>query len=580
MTSKATSDSFYWQTARDSLLTEAALNMFQVALRHEGEDFDRAKDIIDREYEEARGREEAQRHGGNFATFIRVFEEAGWMYLEEDRGRRVIRVTPAGHQAKALLIKTPDLLKIVPHFITELLARYQLNNPAGPETIRNESIREEMSRSNIFPYYTIWKIMRGCDNTLTTEELRRFVFRLQRREDVDKVIAQIRSYRRDVKLGRSEDELNKKYPPPITGAVGEPKYIMGRAGKHIGKHPPLITKPKANTYVLNDVYLPLIDEVLSNEPVYKDYIDADTWFRDYGKPVLIEEEYVPFSLDINNPDAKLNYQEVPDDDPVWQQVRDLVNINARNILFVGPPGTSKTTYALAIGAKLAEYNPKRFHNIQLHQSYGYDDFVEGYVPNEKPERLAPFYLKDKVFLRACAQAQRDDPANLHVLVVDEINRGDPSRIFGEAMTYIERRDEPFELPYSGRRVLVPSNLVLLSTMNPYDKSIADLDQAMDRRFEKITMDPSGEILRRILVDINQMDTALAGRIVGFFNSLSREVENRIGHAYFKGARDLNSFRKVWEHKILPLLNKELRYDQERRQKLITLYADTFGALDT
>lgn len=567
--------SFRWRTARDSLLTERALNMFQIALAHEGEDFDEVKDQIDREYERAQGRDEAQRHGGNFATFIRVFEEAGWMYLRQEGNRKLITVTPAGRQAHALLMKVPDVLKAVPYFLVELLSKFQLNNPAGPETVRNRLLKDEIEQSDIFPYYTIWKIMRSLENYVTTDELRRFVFRIRRMEDIPATVQTVKQYRQDLERGLDEDQLNAKYQPPLSGAAGETKYIMPRAGTHVGKSLPLITKPDAKTFVLNDAYLPFIDEVLANEPVYGDYIDADTWFRDYGKPVLIEEEYIPFSIPIDDPEAKLRYEPVPDDDPVWQQASALVNMNSRNILFVGPPGTSKTTYALRIAARLCDYEPRRFHNIQLHQSYGYEDFVQGFVPDEKSNKPSAFALKDKIFLRACAEAQRDEPNVLHCLVIDEFNRGDPSRVFGEAMTFIERRDEIFELPYSSSRVLVPSNLVILATMNPYDKSIADLDQAMDRRFDKIVMAPNGEILRKILVDQNGMDVALAGAVVGFFNRLSGEIQNRIGQAYFKDARDLDTLRKVWIHKVLPLLNKELRHSEEKRTELIDLFNKSF-----
>lgn len=547
-----TSD-FYWQTARDSLLTEPALMMYQIAVQYDGHNFDDVKVEIDDQYDTARGRDTStQRHGGNFQTFIRVFEEAGWMYIDNEG---MVRVTDAGHQAEVLLTRVPDFLKVVPFYLVELLSRYQLNNPTGPNSIRNENIRSATQSSNVFPYWTLWRVMRACDNRITTDELKRFVFRLHRTEDIAQTIDLIRAYRNDVERGLREDELNNQYPAPLQGAVGEPKYIMARAGTHIGTRQSLITKPSPSTYELNPVFEDLIDAVLENEPVFKEYLDENTWMRDYGRPVIIEQEFLPFSM---VEDAQtLDYEIVPDDDPVWVKVKNLVEDGVRNILFVGPPGTSKTWYALHIGAKLVNYQKKCFKNIQFHQSFGYEDFMEGYVPSEVT--TGSFVLKAKTFLYICSLAHRDRE-HLYSLVIDELNRGDPSRIFGEALTYIERRDELFTLS-SGTAAVVPSNLVILSTINPFDRSIADIDMAMERRFAKIEMPPDRVLLRKILTE-NGWPEQGAGRIVGFFDQLRRIFEDRIGHAYFKNAKNPSGLERVWQYEILPVLNKEFRFRQD------------------
>mgnify|MGYP001159260499 CR=1 FL=1 len=544
---------FYWQTARDSLLTEAALTMYQVAVQYNGYNFDDVKFEIDEQYDTARGRETStQRHGGNFQTFIRVFEEAGWMYIDSEG---IIRITDAGYQAQVLLTRVPDFLKAVPFYLIELLSRYQLNNPTGPNSIRNEDIQVATQNSNVFPYWTIWRIMRSCDNHLTTDELRRFVFRLHRTENITQTINQIRAYRNDVENGLPEGELNTRYPAPLQGAVGEPKYIMARAGTHIGTRQSLITKPNPSTYELNPVFEDLIDAVLENEPVFQDYLDENTWMRDYGRPVMVEQEFLPFTMveDVQT----LEYEAIPDDDPVWVKVKNLIEDGVRNILFVGPPGTSKTWYALHIGAKLVNYQKMCFRNIQFHQSFGYEDFMEGYVPSERT--VGSFVLKAKTFLYICSLAHRNRE-HLYSLVIDELNRGDPSRIFGEALTYIERRDESFTLS-SGTPAVVPSNLVILSTINPFDKSIADIDMAMERRFAKIEMPPDRELLRKILTE-NGWSDQNTGRIIGFFDQLGRIFENRIGHAYFKNAKTPASLERVWQYEILPVLNKEFRFRQD------------------
>lgn len=574
MATQIQDNSFYWQTARDSLLTPAAITMFEIAIGFDGVDFDTAKAEIDRRYESIRGVQESQRHGGNFQTFINVFEESGWIIRQFNvNGTSTIRVTDAGRQAHDLIKNVPDFLKAIPYFLLELFSRYQLNNPSGPNETRNRIIDEATRSSNIFPYWTIWKIMRECSNQISSDELRRFVFQLKRTEDIDSTINQIMRFRNDINNGVPVSELNIRYPAPLEGAVGEPKYIMARAGIHIGNKPPVIVKPDNRTYELNDAYLPLIDEVLANEPVFRDFIDNDTWTRNYGKPVEIVEEEIPFidpNHELENP---LDYMEINDENIFWKQVNDLIVLGCRNILFVGPPGTSKTTFALAIGAKLVDNQGYRFQNIQFHQSFSYEDFIEGYVPDSDEKKQTPFVLKDKVFVKFCKRAYRD-PDNNYVLIIDELNRGEPSRIFGDTLTYIERRNELFQLS-SGNSFIIPNNLIIIATMNPIDKSIADLDMALDRRFEKIQFLPDKNILRDIVITKNGMDNSLGGLLTGFFEYLSRELDNRIGHAYFKDAKDISSLRLVWSHKVLPLIEKELRFSQEKLTAIKQQFDSTF-----
>ena len=113
----------------------------------------------------------------------------------------------------------------------------------------------------------------------------------------------------------------------------------------------------------------------------------------------------------------LSYSLLPDTDDYWIIVDQLVNSGVRNILFVGPPGTSKTWYALHIAAKLTEYKKTRFRNIQFHQSFGYEDFMEGYIPTANSQ--SGFTLVPKTFLEICTLAKNDNE-NLYVLVIDEL----------------------------------------------------------------------------------------------------------------------------------------------------------------
>ena len=237
------------------------------------------------------------------------------------------------------------------------------------------------------------------------------------------------------------EQLDATYPPELKKVLFQsPKYIMGRSGTQVGKYPPIIFKEGASKWRINGYYLPFIDEILKNEPVFKEHLTENSWMAEHGKCIKFWEEIIaPPGLeeaqeeeDEDLPDA------LPDDDSVWQQTKDLLDHGAAGIIYSGPPGTGKTWYADKIAIKLTGGKSKRIKHIQFHPSYNYDDFIEGYVPAGKEGSEPLFKTVDKIFLQLCEAARRD-PDNIYVIVIDEFSRGDPSRVFGELLTYIERK---------------------------------------------------------------------------------------------------------------------------------------------
>jgi 5-methylcytosine-specific restriction enzyme B len=224
-------------------------------------------------------------------------------------------------------------------------------------------------------------------------------------------------------------------------------------------------------------------------------------------------------------------------------------------------------YAAKIADLLTEADESRRRFVQFHPSYQYEDFMQGFVPRPDGDG---FLFKDKYFVEMCRTAQ-ENPDKRFVLVVDELSRGDPGRVFGEALTYVERskRGLQFDLA-SGQALTVPSNLVVLATMNPLDRGVDEVDAAFERRFAKIAMEPDREILEKRL-EQNGVEEYLGRGVLNFFgraNSYAAQTpQGAVGHTYFWNVTDQATLRSVWEHQLRFLIEKAYRLDPETREGL-------------
>ncbi|WP_419189003.1 McrB family protein [Stieleria marina] len=249
-----------------------------------------------------------------------------------------------------------------------------------------------------------------------------------------------------------------------------------------------------------------------------------------------------------------------DDDSLMQEVSAVLGMGSSGIIFRGCPGTGKTWYAWQVALKLTDNDPSRIVRVQFHSSMGYEDFVEGYKPTQNSK--SGFEVVPKTFLQTVELANGTDKPV--VFIIDEINRGDPSRVFGELLTYIEDgwRGVQFTTPFRGEPVSIPRNLILLATMNQHDRSITQLDMAMLRRFDHIDIYPSSDLTNQFLIDAGMVATD-ASKITEWFEQMQQLLPFGMGHTYFLNVGDNGRLAQVWRYRILPFCESVLEFEPDK-----------------
>lgn len=330
----------------------------------------------------------------------------------------------------------------------------------------------------------------------------------------------------------------------------------------------------------------------------------------YGRAMEDSDEGV-FSYKIREP--LMEAIKMLEERGVFQEMKEVDKQFDKNLILYGPPGTGKTynsvIYAVAIcdgksvdeltdyDAVMTRYNELkkagRISFTTFHQSYGYEEFIEGIKPiiDENKQDIG-YTIEPGVFKKFCDNAKSitrtstgiestviEENTEPYVFIIDEINRGNISKIFGELITLIEstkRAGMPEAasaiLPYSGDEFSVPSNVYILGTMNTADRSIALMDTALRRRFQFVEMMPDSDVLRKIHADkVEDLDVAAMLDKINERIEYLYDREHTIGHAFFTDLKDdatLVKLQSIFEKSVIPLLQEYFYEDYQKIQLVL------------
>lgn len=424
----------------------------------------------------------------------------------------------------------------------------------------------------------------------------------------------------DIESLKSDAKFSKWYAPVI-----ETLLAMGGSGRRPEVHQRIIEDYKISEEELKNVNSTGAPQVLNdvdwarNYLVYEGFIEkaeGGVWtLTDLGKTVIMTDElaskltakwiriktaerehrFVP-EMDLSPCYVYRDVSQKNENEPYTKEdflrqvyiteerYHTLVTLlkNKKNLILQGAPGVGKTFAAKRLAySMMGEKDDSRVEFIQFHQNYSYEDFIMGYKPREEG-----FKLTNGIFYQFCLNAE-DHPDREYFFIIDEINRGNMSKIFGELLMLIEKdyRGTKVILAYSGASFSVPKNMYIIGMMNTADRSLAMIDYALRRRFSFFEMEPgfNSEGFKAYQTGLqNETFNALIEQII----DLNREIKAddslgegfRIGHSYFCGQTECTEewMKSVVYYDIIPMLQEYWFDDKQKMQRWENLLSGVFN----
>lgn len=467
-----------------------------------------------------------------------VYESDGYVHVTElgRQFRDVLQATYATTDDFAKEVSRTNRIRIA-RVVGPALARYQLRTPMTSDRYSDDT--------DIHPLWAIWRAVRALDNKIHWDEVDRTLTKCLRTADLNDAISAIRA-------ARQRPDYDPNDPPKLDELLGPRRPVVGGASDRLerNQHDRVIIwfqraafhdiflertdRPDGYRYA-NEEFLPLLDELIAAVPATFDASgESADYFQWLGQasPLAARVSESPFA-----------------DSPLLHRVIDRCRQfgGSRIISLVGAAGTGKTALAREAALVLADSDLTRVEVVQFHAAFTYEEFVGGLAPAEgggfTPTAGVLIDFNDRAKL---------DPDRTHVLVIDEVSRADTANVLGELLTYVEYRDRAFRIPVLDRTVTLAPNLVILATMNPADRSVINMDDALVRRLRQITVPRSTEALRAILSGAGMADE-LGEQVCNWFDGLPADTP--FGHGLFVDVVRASDLHELWHEQLAFFLRR-------------------------
>ncbi|WP_210136327.1 AAA family ATPase [Staphylococcus sp. GDK8D68P] len=355
-------------------------------------------------------------------------------------------------------------------------------------------------------------------------------------------------------------------PEKFVNLDSRSRWYIYESGKITGET--INRLPRRNGKLSGEEYIEIIDNIqdyLSNEEILIDNfieLSYDAWvysekinFKKKNKDIEIETE-----ASLPTYDRKHFLNDVFMEEEHYLKLVNLVR-KKKNVILQGAPGVGKTFVAKRLAySMMGVKDKKRVQMVQFHQNYSYEDFVMGFRPTE-----SGFELRKGTFYNFCKRAE-SDIENDYFFIIDEINRGNLSKILGELFMLIEndKRGTELQLLYADEKFSVPSNIYIIGMMNTADRSLAMLDYALRRRFAFYNI-TTGFLTSGFTAYQEKLDSSKFDSLIQCILNLNSEINSdeslgegfMIGHSYFSNLSNVtdNELENIVDHEIIPLINE-------------------------